>query len=90
MAYFALTYQLNKKKDYPPIIEALKNANAHKVVRSFWLLDVNLSTASQVLNHFKQFIDDEDDQMFVSEIESKPSAYRGNKGTQAWIDARFN
>lgn len=88
MAYFAVEYQLNNQKDYQPLWDEMKRLNAHKPMRSVYLLDVDLDTAEQMKDHLRQFVD-EDDMIFAVEITRQPAAYKCYKGTKAWIDERF-
>lgn len=87
MAYFAVSYQLNKAKDYKPLWDAFTELNAHKAMRDFYLLDVD-STAIELREHLAQFMDN-DDMVFVVPFTQKPSYSRANAGTNDWIKARF-
>lgn len=88
MGYFAVSYQLNKQKDYQNLWDELERLNAHKVMRSFYFLDVNLEECSPLRDHLKEFID-KDDMLAVVKIESKPECFRPFEGTGDWVDARF-
>lgn len=88
MGYFAVSYQLNKDKDYQTLWDELDRLNGHKVMRSFYFLDVNLKECSELRDHLKAFVDD-DDMLAVVKIESKPAHYRAFVGTNDWINARF-
>jgi hypothetical protein len=87
MACFAVKYQLNEAKDYPPLWEEMTRLGGHKVLRSFYFLDLN-TTAEILRNHLKNFIDD-DDAVVVVPFSSRPFTRKAFQGTQAWIDARF-
>lgn len=89
MAYFSVSYQLNKDKDYKPLWAEMKRLGAHKAMNDYYLLDINLETALAVQNHLKKFIDDVDDMIFVAKLDSKPASHKCYKGTAAWIDERF-
>lgn len=88
MAYFAIKYQLNDAKDYPPLWKELERLGAHKVLRSFYFLDIT-SSASQLRDHFKSFID-EDDAVVVVPFSERPYHYKAFQGTNDWIKQRFN
>ncbi|KAA9383267.1 hypothetical protein [Neorhizobium galegae] len=88
MAYFAVVYQLNKNKDYQPLWDALNELRALKPMRDFYLVDTNYN-AKGLRDHLASFIDD-DDFIFVSRLESKPFKQQCWKGTQDWINARFD
>lgn len=88
MAYFAVSYQLNKDKDYKPLWDELERLDAHKVMRSFWFLDVDTDSAVDLRNHLVNFIDG-DDAVAVVKIVTKPEHRMGYKGTNKWINDRF-
>ena len=88
MGLFAVSYQLNKDKNYPKLWDALKELSAHKVMRSFYFLDLDTESTKDVKDHFVQFID-KDDAVCIVKIESKPAHRMGNKGTNDWINERF-
>ena len=87
MAYFAVSYQLNKAKDYKPLWAALEELNAHKAMRDFYLVDVD-ATAAELRKHLDQHVD-ADDMVFVVPFSRKPSYNRAFVGTNEWIGARF-
>jgi hypothetical protein len=89
MAYFSLSYQLNKDKNYQPLWDEMKRLGSHKAMRDYYLLDVNLDTAADLLKHLTQFVDNKDDMLFVAKLSERPSSLRCYEGTRAWIDARF-
>jgi hypothetical protein len=87
MACFTVSYDLVKRKDYPELWAEFKRLDAHKCLRSMYLLDVNC-TSTELRDHLVGFID-EDDQMVVIEFAKKPAHRKAFQGTNAWIDARF-
>jgi hypothetical protein len=87
MAYFVVSYDLIKRKDYPELIKALNNLGAQKCLLSQWLVDNNC-TAEDLLAHLQPHIDG-DDRLMVVEFDKRPAWNIGLKGTKAWIDARF-
>ncbi|TPM45415.1 hypothetical protein FJ951_16345 [Mesorhizobium sp. B2-2-3] len=87
MAYFAVSYQLNKQKDYQPLWDAFDALGAFKVMRDFYLVDT-ANAADELRGYLAQHIDT-DDYVFVAPLGSEPSKQGCWKGTQAWIDARF-
>jgi len=89
MAYFAVSYQLNKQKDYKPLWNEMERLGAHKAMRDFYLLDVNAKTALELSNHLKQYIDDEDDMIFVVRLDSRPAPWRCYRGTTDWLNSHF-
>lgn len=88
MPYYSVSYQLNKKKDYQKLWDELHRLGGHKVMQSFYFLDVTSKTASDLLNHLSEFVDD-DDQIAVVEITKKPAYQMPNKGTNDWVKERF-
>lgn len=87
MAFFAVSYDLVKRKDYQTLWDEFKRLNAHKCLRSMYLLDAN-NTAEEVKDHLKTFIDN-DDQLIVVEFSDKPFHHKAFTGTNNWIKARF-
>lgn len=89
MAYFSVSYQLNKTKDYKPLWAEMERLGAHKAMRDYYLVDVNFSTAAALMQHLREFVDNTDDMIFVAKLTERPSSLRCYQGTAAWIDARF-
>ncbi len=76
MQLFLVSYDLHKpEKDYPKLIEALKNSGAIKVLYSEWLVRFSSTTPKGVADYFLGFMD-RDDSIFVCEVPSN-YAYRG-------------
>ena len=88
MAYFAVSYQLNKTKNYPKLWDEMGRLGGHKAMDSFYLLDLTNETSSSVKDHLQSFVDD-DDMIFVARMDQRPAALKCYKGTYKWIDDRF-
>lgn len=88
MPLYAVSYQLNHEKNYQPLWDELNRLGGHKVMRSFWFLDVTSPTPRALRDHLRDFIDD-DDAVCIVPMGEQPSHYRGYKGTNDWIAARF-
>ncbi len=88
MAYFAVSYQLNNQKDYQVLWDEMDRLNGHKVMQSYYYLDVNFGTTNEFRDCLSGFVD-ADDQIAVVKIESRPVHQMANKGTNDWINARF-
>lgn len=88
MAEFAITYDLNKQKNYKALWDELDRLGGHKSARSFYFLDLTAESAKEVRDHFVQFIDN-DDILVVVKVLERPATHRPFKGTTAWLDARF-
>tara|TARA_B100000959_G_C14571422_1_gene455994 strand:+ start:89 stop:367 length:279 start_codon:yes stop_codon:yes gene_type:complete len=88
VAYFAVSYQLNNKKEYQLLWDEMERLGAHKVMRSLYFLDVNIETASGMRDHLCTFIDS-DDAVAVVEVNSQPAHKMGYNGTNDWIKTRF-
>ncbi|MDG1286678.1 MAG: hypothetical protein P8P30_03830 [Rickettsiales bacterium] len=82
MPFYAITYDLNNEKNYPKIQKEFEKLNSHKAAYSFYLVK-NTASTKQMLEHFKQFVD-EDDTLVVVRIDDVES-YRPLKGTNDWI-----
>lgn len=87
MAYFAVKYQLNNQKDYPDLWEEMKRLDAHKAMRTLYLIDYS-GTARQLASQIEPYLDD-DDMLFVAPLESRPVSRKCYVGTADWISARF-
>jgi hypothetical protein len=87
MALYAVSYQLNKQKNYQPLWDAFTELDAHKAMRDFYLIDNSAST-EQIGDYLHQFID-EDDFLIVVPFVTRPYKHRCFEGTKAWLDARF-
>lgn len=88
MALFAVSYQINDTKDYPRLWAELDRLDAHKVMRSFYFLDLH-NTAMEVRDHLKGYIDD-DDAVAVVPFDERPRHEMAHKGTNDWLNARFS
>ncbi|MEX2450431.1 MAG: hypothetical protein WD407_06205 [Rhodospirillales bacterium] len=84
MALFVISYDLIKRKDYQTLWDELDRLNGQKALNSFYLINLN-STAAQVRDHFKDFIDD-DDRLIVVEFSKEPKFTKALKGTTKWIE----
>jgi hypothetical protein len=88
MAYFLVTYDLVKRKDYPELLSALRKLNGtHKPLDSVWFLDLN-NTAEEVKAHLAVHID-ADDRLMVVEFSKRPAWTKAYTGTNDWVKARF-
>jgi hypothetical protein len=87
MAYFVVSYDLIKRKDYPELIGALEELGAQKSLLSQWFVD-NACSAADLYAHLLPHIDG-DDRLMVIEFSKKPAWNIGLKGTRDWIEARF-
>mgnify|MGYP003635040151 CR=1 FL=1 len=84
MAIYAITYDLNKDKNYQKLWDEFKKLDACKAARSFYLVNLNNST-SDVIAHFQGFIDKDDILIVVKTTIHDIKTYRPLKGTGAWI-----
>ena len=87
MSHFAVSYQLNLAKNYQPLWDEFDRLGGHKVMNSFYFVDLN-NTAMEVKNHFSQFVDD-DDCLCVVKFTTRPSFSKALAGTNAWLDERY-
>lgn len=88
MAYFSITYQLNEKKDYPKLWDEFDRLNAVKVQNSQYFIDLD-NTTKEVKNHFAEFVD-EDDLLMVVKFTIRPQFTKAKKGTNDWLNSKFN
>lgn len=67
MSTYVVSYDLNKEhKDYDGLITAINDFDCKKALYSTWFIKANCS-ASEIYEHLKAFIDD-DDSLFVIEL----------------------
>ena len=83
MAFFAVSYDLVKRKDYPELWEEMARLGAHKALLSLYLLNLSNDDPKEVRDHFAQYIDS-DDRLLVIKIDDAASL-RCFKGTNDWI-----
>jgi hypothetical protein len=88
MPVFALAYDLINERsgthDYQPLWDELKRLGAHRTQLSLWLINLN-NTPEEVVNHFRQFVDN-DDRVFASRM--RPNEYHyanATPGTNNWL-----
>ncbi|WP_341915784.1 hypothetical protein [Ferrovibrio terrae] len=68
MAFFVVSYDLHKSRDYEGIITALTGHSGVRLLESFWLISLN-NTASQVRDWLKAQVDS-DDSLAVIELKA--------------------
>ena len=88
MALYAISYQLNDEKDYQKLWDEFDRLNAHKVMNTFYFLDLDNGDTLEVKEHFKGFIDD-DDAICIVKMKVKPRHHMGKSGTNDWIEDNF-
>jgi len=69
---YYVSYDLNRDKDYQKITAELERYNAIRVLESLWCLPKENTSAKELRDHFKKYID-KDDQLIV--IKSAGSAW---------------
>jgi CRISPR/Cas system-associated endoribonuclease Cas2 len=91
MSVYLLSYDLveekkNAKVDYERLWTELKRLGAHRTQRSVWLINLN-NTPSDVLDHFKGFVD-HNDRIWVTKVfKGEYTFVNAMKGTNDWIAA---
>lgn len=89
MATLLIGYDLNKAKNYPDLIEAIKSLGAwwHHL-DSTWLVKTSL-TPVQVRDRLKTHLDS-DDELLVIDVTSRPRAWIGfSDGGSKWLKDTF-
>ena len=83
---FMFGYDLRRKppKDYGALEAALRDAGAVDVLQSTWLLRADGESALQVLDRFKDYVDD-DDKVFVVQLGRDRVRFLAPEH-EAWID----
>lgn len=67
MALYFLTYDLRKERDYQHLAEELEELEAVRVLESTWCFKRFNTSAENLRDYFKNFIDP-DDAVIVSEV----------------------
>lgn len=86
MPLYIISYDLNKEKDYTKLIKELKEHKCHKVQMSLWFGNFT-NTASEVLKHFSDFVDDDDNLLVAKFNKSEIDRKRSLQGTTDWLNA---
>jgi CRISPR-associated endonuclease Cas2 len=89
MAIYLLAYDLvNESKgtfDYQPLWDELKRLGAFRTQYSLWLVNAN-TTAQQLVEHFKRFVDN-DDRLWVTSVRKGEHWYTNAiSGTNKWLE----
>lgn len=87
MAYYSITYQLNKEKDYLKLWDELERLSAVKVQNSHYFVNLD-NTTTEVKDHFAAFVDD-DDMLMVVKFTTRPTFTKAKAGTKDWLNSRF-
>lgn len=85
MTIYAVTYDLNKNKDYRSLWDEFERLGGHKAARSFYLINVDSDITSDVLEHFKQFVDKDDTLIVVKTSIFEIKVQRPLEGTFRWL-----
>lgn len=90
MAIYTFAYDLVNERgsssDYQELWDELERLGAHRVQESLWLVNLN-NTPKEVIEHFKNFTD-ENDRLFVSSVRKGENWYTNAKaGTNKWLEA---
>jgi hypothetical protein len=91
MALFLVSYDLRKKDefDYQKLWNEFDRLDSVKFQESDYFLSTD-NTTTQVRDHFKQFVH-EDDLLMVARLDEsdKPKYTKGLKGTNDWVNAHW-
>lgn len=85
MTTFAVSYDLKRPgQDYPKLWEELERLGAHRSLESFWLVSVTSTTAKEVHDHLKSFVDT-NDAIWVLELTQNHWYSGARGGTNEWL-----
>ena len=89
MTCFVVSYDLRKKGefDYQKLWDEFDRLGGVKTQESVYFINLN-NTTKEVLDHFKQFVHD-NDLLFAVKMASKPLHTKALTGTNAWIAEHF-
>lgn len=82
MAVYLVTYDLNKEKVRPPIVEKIREFSCARLSESSYAINTDLS-ADQVFEIFQEFVD-KGDFLYVIAL-SAPCRGFGNEDVNAWM-----
>ncbi len=80
MALYFLEYDLRKQRDYKTLTDKLKEFGAVRVLESLWSFTRINTSAINLRDYFKQFVDN-DDGLMISEVKEWAS-YNALKSPQ--------
>lgn len=83
MTTYLISYDLINRKDYPKLWDELERLGAKRTLESLWLINLN-NTPTEILEHFSQFIDD-DDKFWIAELTKKHTFKGAKAGTNNWL-----
>lgn len=86
MTTYTVSYDLMKDKDYTKLTNELRRLGGHKTQLSLWLVNVTSTSASDLLNHLKRFVDG-DDRLWISELTKNHTFSNALSGTIDWLKA---
>jgi hypothetical protein len=89
MALYLITYDLRKRRDYPPLYEALARLKATRLLQSVWLADL-VGPASVVRDLLTPYLD-ADDGIAVIELKSTAqwATLRVNPSGLRWLQTKI-
>lgn len=87
MAYFLITYDLNKNQDYQRLIDEIDKFDTGKAALSAYFLAAN-NSAIEIKNHFTKFVDS-DDILIVVEFSKRPQAALMYQEGIDWVESHF-
>lgn len=67
MSLYVLSYDLKNRRNYQTLWDELSDFNAVRVLGSLWCFERTHTTAENLREYFRYFVD-EDDALFVAEI----------------------
>ena len=85
MPIYAITYDLNKEKNYQKLWDEFDRLGAKKAAKSFYLANLTTNKVDDVLKHFTNFIDEDDTLIVIKTTIDDIAAQRPLKGTFNWI-----
>lgn len=84
MPIFVISYDLNKAKNYPKLLDELRRLHCVRVLESVWVGDLN-GTPDAVVKHLTPFVDGDDSLMAAETNAAKIAFKRPFEGAYEWI-----
>ena len=88
---YLVSYDISDDKNRKRIIDKLDNMKAKKILKSQWIVVKKKTTAKNLRNTFRSFIDKKKDRLFVNSLEPCPSKlawHRPKSGIRAFLVSR--
>ena len=88
---YLVSYDISDDKNRKRIIDKLDDMKAKKILKSQWIVVKKKTTAKNLRNTFRSFIDKKKDRLFVNSLNPSPThmaAHRSKSGIRSFLISR--